>query len=329
MKITTRLVLSFLLAAVAPLALMGSIGLLAMSRVSQTAIDESAQALRQLGEAAIQQKSLDVARQVALYLSANPELLDQPLAEWLGRSDLADIAVQPVGQTGYTAVYDDQGIVYFHANAKMVGRDMHELAEQFPAFWAIYAASLDGTQEASYYDWQDADGSIRAKYMSCAPVGDTRFRVAATTYIDEFSQPMRETETRITMLSQTTLRSLLAALAVVGLLAAVLGLWLARGLSHPILAVAEAAANVESGHYEQVALGSVARRPDELGQLAQVFQRMAREVQQRQEHLEQQVATLRIEIDEVKKQRQVDEITETEYFHRLQEKVSWMKARAR
>ncbi|HLF27900.1 MAG TPA: cyclic nucleotide-binding domain-containing protein [Anaerolineae bacterium] len=85
--------------------------------------------------------------------------------------------------------------------------------------------------------------------------------------------------------------------------------------------VASAAVAVEAGIYEPESLAAVAERTDELGQLARVFQRMVREVYAREQRLKQQVAELRIEIDEGKQARQVAEITETEYFQELQRKA--------
>jgi hypothetical protein len=70
----------------------------------------------------------------------------------------------------------------------------------------------------------------------------------------------------------------------------------------------------------------VAARTDELGHLARVFQRMVREVYQREQRLKQQVAELRIEIDEVKQARQVAEITETEYFQNLRQKAQQLRS---
>ena len=55
--------------------------------------------------------------------------------------------------------------------------------------------------------------------MSCVPVGNTGLRIAATTYIDEFESPIRNTETRIDALYQKTQQWLLITLVVVGLFA--------------------------------------------------------------------------------------------------------------
>jgi CheY-like chemotaxis protein len=89
--------------------------------------------------------------------------------------------------------------------------------------------------------------------------------------------------------------------------------------------VTEAAAAVESGTFESSSLDVVGEREDALGRLAQVFRRMAIEVQEREERLRREVRKLRIEIDEAKAARQVEEITETDYFHELQEKVAKLR----
>jgi CheY-like chemotaxis protein len=82
--------------------------------------------------------------------------------------------------------------------------------------------------------------------------------------------------------------------------------------------VTDAAAAVEAETFDPDSLTDVTARTDELGHLARVFQRMAREVYAREQRLKQQVQQLRIELDEVKQARQVAEITETEYFQQLQ-----------
>jgi HAMP domain-containing protein len=91
---------------------------------------------------------------------------------------------------------DDRGINYFHSNPQLVGTDLHDLADKLPAFWKILEASLKGPASGTY-DWKDADGKIRPKYMYLAPVKGTNFIVASTTYIEEFSKPSRAIETKL------------------------------------------------------------------------------------------------------------------------------------
>ncbi len=82
--------------------------------------------------------------------------------------------------------------------------------------------------------------------------------------------------------------------------------------------VTAAAAAVESGQFMADTIAEVGKRPDELGKLARVFQRMAQEVAAREQRFKQQIETLRIEIDETKKARQVADLTETDFFQKLQ-----------
>jgi CheY-like chemotaxis protein len=88
-----------------------------------------------------------------------------------------------------------------------------------------------------------------------------------------------------------------------------------------------AAAAVEAGEFDPESLARVATRRDELGRLARVFQRMAREVHVREQRLKQEVQQLRIEIDEARTARQVAEITETDYFQDLQRKADQLRIR--
>jgi len=92
--------------------------------------------------------------------------------------------------------------------------------------------------------------------------------------------------------------------------------------------VTHAAAAVEGGQFAAEQLVDVAKRPDELGQLARVFQRMAHEVAAREEQLKQQIQVLSIEIDQTKKARQVSEITDTEYFQELRKKAKELRLRS-
>jgi two-component system, cell cycle response regulator len=89
--------------------------------------------------------------------------------------------------------------------------------------------------------------------------------------------------------------------------------------------VVDAAAAVEADDFDPGNLDEVAAREDALGQLARVFQHMAREVFERERRLKAQVQQLRIEIDEAKAARQVAEITDTDYFRDLEEKASRLR----
>ena len=79
----------------------------------------------------------------------------------------------------------------------------------------------------------------------------------------------------------------------------------------------DAAVAVENAAFDAGTLAQVTARPDALGNLARVFERMAREVRAREEKLQQQVMELKIEIDQTKQAKKVSEITSSDYFKTL------------
>lgn len=92
--------------------------------------------------------------------------------------------------------------------------------------------------------------------------------------------------------------------------------------------VTAAAAAVEAGIFEPESLDEVALRTDALGQLARVFQRMTREVQAREQRLKAQLQQLTIEIDQFRKEKQVAEITESDYFKQVQQAARALRKRS-
>jgi methyl-accepting chemotaxis protein len=90
--------------------------------------------------------------------------------------------------------------------------------------------------------------------------------------------------------------------------------------------VMRAAAAVEENRFEPSSLDELAKRDDALGQLARVFQKMAREVRLREEKLKQQVEELKIVLDESRQKKKVTEITETDYFKSLQSEADDLRS---
>lgn len=108
----------------------------------------------------------------------------------------------------------------------------------------------------------------------------------------------------------------------------VASMMLARRVTRPIDQLRDAAAAVEAGRFDPASLSGLTQRPDELGKLAQVFTRMALEVRAREQGLIRQVQALQIEIDEVRKKQQVEEITGTRYFQELQQRADRFRRRS-
>jgi nitrogen fixation/metabolism regulation signal transduction histidine kinase len=174
--------------------------------------------------------------------------------------------------------------------------------------------ALDEERVETYYDGRFL------KVM--APIIDAKGAVTGGTLL---AIPVERVEDALRQ--QLQLTALVAAVVLsIGLLVSVI---LARRVTQPVARLTAAAADIEAGTFEVEKLSAIAQRPDELGQLGRVFQRMAREVYAREQRLKQEVQQLRIEIDEVKKVRQVAEITDTEYFQHLQEHAAKMREKAK
>ncbi|MFQ6016105.1 MAG: ECF transporter S component [Anaerolineae bacterium] len=106
---------------------------------------------------------------------------------------------------------------------------------------------------------------------------------------------------------------------------------LARRITQPLVRLTMAARTMERGEFpdEEITQLSQSEGTDEISRLNKVFAAMATRVQARERRLKQQVADLRIRIDEAEKAKRVAEITETEYFQRLRETAKKMRERAK
>ena len=230
------------------------IGSESLKELSVTSTQESKFSLNQAGEKIIREKAIDVAAQMEIFIQSRPPKMKRE--DVLKDPWLKEIAVQKVGETGYTAVHVTNAINHFHVNPQIVGTDLHQLSEKFPAFWKILEASLKGPA-SSYYDWKDADGKIRPKYMYLAPVKGTDLVVAATTYIDEFSKPSKAIEAKMKDIQRRYVEEYeskiqIFYIVVLGVLLILLVriIFYARSVIKPILYLAEVADKISMGELD-------------------------------------------------------------------------------
>ncbi|MCK4997725.1 hypothetical protein KAS08_05460 [Candidatus Pacearchaeota archaeon] len=137
--------------------------------------------------------SKNAARDMAYYLSENPEMT---LEDLKNSEKFNEIAVQDVGETGYTYVNSRfEGILHFHPDPKARGLAYHAWKERFPNIWKYneeVAQSIPCKDSYGFYDWKDIDGIVRKKftYHSCIneqTKDNYSFYVGASTYLDELS----------------------------------------------------------------------------------------------------------------------------------------------
>ncbi|MGM5487785.1 MAG: hypothetical protein ACQESG_02460, partial [Nanobdellota archaeon] len=168
--------------------------------MGRMAVDDATAAMTGLASKVIRIRAKSTAKQIEIYIKDHPGMTVEDL-----QNDpyFKSLAVQPVGDTGYTAVHEASSLINrFHASEKTVNLDLNKLRDKLPDFFAIIEKNTLNQDSSGYYDWEDPNGKMREKYMYCALVNATtadgiQFSVAATTYIDEFTSPITETEQKI------------------------------------------------------------------------------------------------------------------------------------
>ena len=161
-------------------------------------LNRSVVMLQSMGEASIRNRVYEIAQQLDLIIDTVP---------WMGTADLRrdekfrDLAVQDISQTGYTYLFDaDTGIIYFHKDRLLEGKDLRRIMSGQPDFQAILEASLKGPMAAhGYYRLKNGDGNTVKRFVSIVPLHSTtadhtRFMLAATVNVEDFSAPIKETE---------------------------------------------------------------------------------------------------------------------------------------
>jgi predicted Zn finger-like uncharacterized protein len=277
MGLTAKFMLFILLPLLIIYALSILFSILNMSRTQEVTIDESLKMVTNMSEKAIAAHARSVAEQVRLYLISQPDLQKQA---YNNDKEFRKVAVQKVGKTGYSALYelpDQNGVwrTWAHANPKIIGIDMSSLkkpmGKSFPGFWKVFSGVRDGKESKGYYTWQDADGAFRDKFMVCTPVKGTRYIIASTTYLDEFTKPvvnLEETTEELGKKAQVTNAVIMGiGLVVVGLILFLYG----RTLTGKVRHLSEVADRICVGQLDaQVKeMGK-----DEIGELAQSIVRM-------------------------------------------------------
>jgi len=144
-------------------------------------------------EKMIKTKGLDVVGQMEVVFRSNPKMKKEDL---LKDQVIQSIAVQKVGEMGHTAVYDVQGVIYFHKDPALVGMTLNQIYGRSPELLKIMEAGTKGPT-SDYYDWKDADGRVHSKYIYLHPIKGSEFIVLADAYVEEFSKPVKAIEDRV------------------------------------------------------------------------------------------------------------------------------------
>jgi methyl-accepting chemotaxis protein len=134
----------------------------------------------------------------------------------------------------------------------------------------------------------------------------------------------------VNQVQKNVLEKIYLAFAVTYIILLALVYFVAQVLTRPMVGLTRAAQRIGDGDYE-VGLKHLEdldlseKYPDEIGTMERVFRSMVDKVYKREQVLRQQVQELKIEIDQAKRQKQVGEIVESEFFQELRAKAQKMR----
>jgi len=202
-------------------------------------------------------------------------------------------------------IYDKTGTVYFNKDPKMVGVNLLKVGGEPVYFSSIVGRSFNG-EASGYYDWKDANGEVRAKYMHCIPVEGTDLVVAASSYIDEYSAPVEDLLEQIAAVVSATNQyideelnktQLMLIIVFAGMILIATGVifLLSRAITRPILALTKGAEVIAKGELDY---NIQADTGDEIQHLAEQFNDMAKALKESYTDLERKVE------DRTKRERQ-------------------------
>ena len=181
-------------------------------------------------------------------------------------------------------------------------------------------AMLDGVKVAGADTelWTDEWGTWLSGY---APIFNSAGETVGAVGVDMCARAVIELQNSIQ-------RSVTIALAISLVLLIGIVYFIATGVTRPVLALTKVADGIGLGEYEQD-FGSLhaSRIQDEVDKLATVFELMVGKVYTREKSLRDRVQQLEIMIDQSKRETQVQQIVESDFFQELQTKVRDMRSR--
>ncbi|MBD3311537.1 MAG: HAMP domain-containing protein [Candidatus Magasanikbacteria bacterium] len=172
----------------------------------------------EIAKKSIQDRAKEVAEEVNQYILAHP---DKTVEDLQADLEFREIAIRPVGEEGYTALTDVNSLVArFHTNPDIENLSLSTLSESLPEFWDIMKSTRNGFVADGFYEWRDAGGQIREKYMYIdivdSPTADNVvFSVAATAYLYEYNSSLKVLYEADNYLKSYTKSSALSAMSLV------------------------------------------------------------------------------------------------------------------
>lgn len=229
---------------------------------------------------------------------------------------------RPVYDENADALYASLMDMYKQASNRDIRMLMKQLLTEFNYQTWLYddlaALYADDPEEARLVSSEESDRKIDRIYQL---LYEQVFETELDTIHADFDSVRAKLSNARVVGTVTIFLFVLVGLAALGII-----LLIGRQIVRPMLIMADVAEGIEKENFAMEPLKPFVKRGDEIGKLARVFDRMAREMKTRVELLKNQVTQLQIVIDQNKLKQQVTEITDNDYFQNLQARAKDLRA---
>lgn len=242
-----------------------------LNSMSAVISDESSKMVTQMAEEIILDKGKAVAREVKLYLDTHPNLKKEDFNK---TPEFVHIVMQKVGETGYTLLVERETAnqplyMWVHPNKKLIGIDItaamkSRLGENWERWNKVKPKSYI---TKGYYLWFDN----KEKFCAGVPVEGTPFSIVSATYMDEFTQPVKNLQSKMAGITDSTLKIVITIISLTAFLVAVIAVLYGHKLTSKISRLTNVADRISLGDMD-VHIDDTSK--DELGDLAKSISRM-------------------------------------------------------
>ena len=275
----------FILFLIIPIALMAASGLFSqyqLTRLSDSITNEGIAVVKDFAEKRISEKARDVALQCEIYLQSHPEIMKE---DFNYLNDFKKIAVQKIGETGYTALAErsaptealDNFKVWAHPDPAIVGVPLFKKIEsvlvgkEVTILIETLKPLIRGEEVSGYYKWKGSDSILKEKYLVAVHVKHTKYVVIATAPIKEFTRPIKDLKKESLKLTRQTrdinILILVATLLIISIAIVVYGYKITRNIRY----LTETADRISVGELD---VNIRVKSKDEIGSLAEAISRM-------------------------------------------------------